>query len=587
MTIVRRSLPLFLVLLVAPLVLGQVDPVGGGGFTPPQISIEGSVVKRSGEAVEGVVVATIPETWHINSARPLDDFAIPTVLTLDPATAVLSGVQYPPHETKTFSFSAGNPIAVYEGTVRIPFTARLASGSGSVKATLKYQACNNSVCLPPKSVSTEFSATPGAAASSAGTAAGSPVTAAPPASKSGSQFTPLSQAPPRDRLATAFATSGLPLTLAILFVLGMALNLTPCVLPMVPITMSFFAMQSDGRRSRRFTLSLLYVLGLVVTYSALGVFAALSGAMFGSWLQQPAVLIGLALLMLVLASSMFGAFDIGVPQFIATRAAGRAGLAGAMTMGLFVGIVAAPCVGPVVVSLIALVASIGKPLIGLAMFATLAFGLGFPYLVMLNIMPRPGEWMVHIKKAMGFILVAMAFYFLRPLIGEAGFQYGVAASLLVGAAFLLIVSARGSQARGLRIASGIVLLVSGVAFAMPRGEASKSLVTWEKYDAARLAGAGQPVVIDFFADWCLPCKELDSRTFSDPAVAEELKRFRRVKADLTLPDDPKTEALTRQYAIVGVPTIVFIGSNGEEIRALRLTGFEPPGKFLERARQAR
>ena len=116
------------------------------------------------------------------------------------------------------------------------------------------------------------------------------------------------------------------------------------------------------------------------------------------WLQQPAVLIFFAVLMLVLAASMFGAWEFTVPQFVANRAMGRAGLAGALTMGLFVGIVAAPCVGPAVVALVGLVAAIGKPLIGLAMFAALALGLGFPYLVMLNALPKPGEWMVTIAK---------------------------------------------------------------------------------------------------------------------------------------------------------------------------------------------
>jgi thiol:disulfide interchange protein DsbD len=188
------------------------------------------------------------------------------------------------------------------------------------------------------------------------------------------------------------------------------------VFPLIPITVGFFAMQSDGRRSRRFALSAMYVLGIVITYSVLGVFAAFSGKMFGVWLQSKAVQFGLAGLMVVMASSMFGAWEFRVPQFIANRSGGRAGVAGALTMGLFVGIVAAPCIGPFVVALFALVASIAKPPIGLAMFATLAFGLGFPYLVALNALPKPGEWMVQVKKAMGFVLVAMAVYFLAGVL---------------------------------------------------------------------------------------------------------------------------------------------------------------------------
>lgn len=543
----------------------------GDQVVPPAIKLSGSFSKGSGDQATGVATVTIPAGWHINSAKPLDSFAIPTVLSFDPATAELIEAQYPAHELKAFSFSGDQKIAVYEGTIQIPFTAKVKGDK--IKASLRYQSCNDKVCLPPKTIEGELSV------GAAGTIAG--------ATQNPATFTSLSNAPKGDRLANAFATSGLPLTLLIIFVGGLALNLTPCVFPMIPITMGFFAMQSDGRRSRRFALASLYVLGIVIMYSSLGVVASLGGKMFGAWLQQPAVQIGFAALMLVLASSMFGAFDIGVPQFIANRAMGRAGLAGAMTMGLLVGIVAAPCVGPVVVSLITLVASIGKPLIGFVMFAALALGLGFPYLVMLNALPRPGEWMVQVKKSMGFVLIAMAVYFLRPLIGETWFHYGVAASLLVGAAFLFFMATRSPQARTLRMACAVILLVGGVAFAIPTGKGGADL-TWQRYDQASMLGvpASQPAVIDFYADWCIPCKELDAKTFSDKGVAAELQRFRRVKADLTLPDDPKTKALTKQYGIVGVPTVVFIDSKGNELRDLRLTGFEEPEKFLARARQA-
>jgi thioredoxin:protein disulfide reductase len=571
---------LALILFCAPAALAQFDaPV-----VPPEIKVGGSVAKRAGDQVEGTITVAIPATWHVQSNKPLDAFAIPTVLTLDPATADLVSAQYPQHKIETFAFNSGQKVAVYDGTLQIPFVAKLKPNATTITAKLHYQACNDKVCLPPKDATGTFDVNGGQAPP--------PISSADRRGRlSSNGFVPLSSAPhdakslSDDKLASTFATSGLPLTLLVLFALGMALNLTPCVFPMIPITVGFFAMQSDGRRARRFALSAFYVLGIVIMYSSLGVVASLGGKMFGAVLQQPAVQIGLAGLMLVLASSMFGAFDIGVPQFIANRAMGRAGFAGATTMGLIVGIVAAPCVGPVVVSLIALVASIGKPLIGFVMFAALALGLGFPYLVMLNALPRPGEWMVQVKKAMGFVLVAMAFYFLRPLAGEAIFRYGVAASLLIGAAFLFFMATRGPQARALRIACASLLLVGGVAFALPPAQGAE--LSWEHYDAGMLAAAKQPVMIDFYATWCLPCKELDVRTFSDSRVADELKRFRRVKADLTLPDDPKTLALTKQYAIVGVPTIIFIDANGNERRDLRLTGFEPPEQFLARAKQVR
>ena len=330
----------------------------------------------------------------------------------------------------------------------------------------------------------------------------------------------------------------------------------------------------------------MYVLGLVVMYSALGVMAALGGRMFGAWLQQPLVLLGFAVLMLILASSMFGAFEIGVPRFISNHSQGRAGLLGAATMGLFVGIVAAPCVGPVVISLLTLVAAIGKPLIGGVMFAALAFGLGFPYLALLNFLPRPGEWMVQVKKAMGFILVAMAFYFLRPLTGDEVFRWGVVGSLLIGAIFLF--ASRGTAGRAMRLACASLLLVGSAAFALPRGGGEG--VRWEDYDEKKIAAAvasKRPVVIDFSAAWCLPCKELDAKTFTDAAVIGEMNRFVRIKADLTLADDPKAQALARKHGIIGVPAVIFLGPDGQEIRELRLNQFEGPKEFLARLRQVR
>lgn len=546
----------------------------GVGDAGPKAAISGAIHQRDGEKIEGVVTAVIEDGWHINSAKPLDEYAIPTELTLDPATATLTAITYPQHKMQAFSFSGDKEIAVYEHTITIPFTATLAAGSNVIKASLRYQACNDTVCLPPRTATADIDATK--------------VVAAPAAAQGGGTgFVPLSAAPrdaaaaSGDRLSRTFASSGLPLTLLLLFVGGLALNLTPCVLPVVPITLGFFTMQSDGRRSRRFALSAMYVLGLVVMYSTLGVVAAIGGQMFGAWLQQPAVLIAFALLMLVLAASMFGAYEIQPPRWIANRSQGRAGLAGAATMGLFVGIVAAPCVGPVVISLLTLVASIGKPVIGGVMFAALAFGLGFPYLALLNVLPRPGEWMVQVKKAMGFVLVAMAFYFLRPITGDDVFRWGVALSLLTGA--ILLFASRGTAGRAMRLACASLLLIASAAFAIPRGATDG--VVWETYEPAVLSSSTKPVVIDFYADWCLPCKELDQKTFSDPRVKAEMDRFTRLKADLTLAGNAKTEELTRTYAVVGVPTIAFLDENGKEIRSLRLTGFEGPDAFLARLKQ--
>ncbi|HEY0158750.1 MAG TPA: cytochrome c biogenesis protein CcdA [Thermoanaerobaculia bacterium] len=567
-----------------------------GADATPKATIEGSLHRRAGDDVEGTVKVTIAEGWHVNSNKPLEEFAIPTVLELDPATAELVEPIYPAHQMKAFEFTGGKELAVYDGTFDIGFRAKLKPGATKVTATLKYQACSDTVCLPPNTATADIDVAKLAAAPAASTPA--PGGAA-PASGAGN-FTPLSAAPKGAKssllssdVSGTLASRGLPLTLLAIFVLGLALNLTPCVYPLIPITIGYFSQQSGSSTGRRAALSSLYVLGIAITYSALGVFSALSGKLFGAWLQHPAVLAFFALLMLVMAASMFGAFELQAPQFISKHSGGQSGLAGALTMGLVIGIVAAPCVGPFVISLIALVSSLQSPFLGFLMFFVLALGLGLPYLFLgifsssVSAIPRSGMWMIQVKKAMGFILIAMAFYFVRPLIGDVAFQYGVAASLLVGAAFLFFFS-RSQGAPVWRIAIAILLLVGGVAFAIPRKHATA--VTWTKYDEAALASAkasGKPVVIDFYADWCLPCKELDHKTFTDPRVVGELDRYVRLKADLTSAEDAMTQKLTKQYAILGVPTIVFIDSQGNESQPARLTGFEPPDAFLQRAKQVK
>lgn len=558
------------------------------------LSISGQILSRNGNDVSGVISAKILDGWHVNSATPLDEFVIPTKLSLEGGE--LLSAAYPKHELKQFAFTGGKPLAVYEGEIRIPFTARLKSGATSLAVVVRYQACNDRLCLPPKTVRTDLPLTLAPAGDAAAPAAAATAANAATTSASGSSFTPLSAAPSgaaakpsllSTDIGGTFAAHGLPLTLVAVFILGLALNLTPCVYPLIPITIGYFSSQSKGSRGQRIALSAMYVIGLAITYSALGVFSALSGRLFGAWLQLPAVLIFFALLMLVMASSMFGAFEISVPHFITDRSGGRAGLAGALTMGLLIGIVAAPCVGPFVISLIALVSQLASPLLGFLMFFVLALGLGVPYLFLgifssgLNAIPRSGMWMVQVKKAMGFVLIAMAFYFLRPLLGDGVFRWGVAASLLIGAAFLFFTKTTG--ARVLRLSIATLLLAGGVAFAIP--QRAGSAVRWDRYDDSALAAATsshRPVIIDFYADWCLPCKELDQKTFSDPAIASELQRFVRIKADLTAADDPKVRQLTSQYSIIGVPTIVFIDSRGRELRDRRLTGFEPPERFAAR-----
>lgn len=582
-------------LILASQAAGQSLVLGESRQQPSQVDLTLEFDReeyRTGDEVRGMVIVDIAEGWHINSAAPEDDFAIPTALRIESAAIEVTEIEYPPHVERAFEFAGGELLAVYDGVTPIPFKAvRLSSDETTVRAVLFYQACNDKVCLPPREASIETTLGKGTSGSTVDALAGGE-------SLPSGDFQPLSEAPENGSIfgsdiQRTFESRGMLLTLLAVFVLGLALNLTPCVYPLIPITIGYFSSQQGGRASR-VLLSILYVIGIAITYSALGVTSALSGRLFGAWLQSSAVLIFFALLMIVLAASMFGLYEIRVPQFITARSGGKGGYAGALTMGLLAGIVAAPCVGPFVISLIALVSHSGSVPLGFTLFFVLALGLGVPFLVLgifssaANVMPRSGPWLMQIKKAFGFILIAMAFYFLRPVIGDELYRWGIALSLLTGAGFLLFSGGTTRAGNAIRIVSGIVLLSGGIVFAIPPQRGPQ--VDWITYDEAKLEEAraeGRPVIIDFYADWCLPCKELDALTFTDEDVIAESERFVRLKADLTRPGADKTIALTEKYQILGVPTIVFIESSGEESGDVRLVGFEKPEPFLNRMKQIR
>jgi thiol:disulfide interchange protein DsbD len=549
----------------------------------------------AGQPFRLAVVATIEPGWKVNSHTPLEDYLIPTEAAVAPAEGLTFGEPvYPEHKLKKLPFSE-NPLALYDGETVILVEAKAdasaAPGPRSLRATLDFQPCNDAQCLAPTQLEAflDVEVVPAGTPVAAANAALFPLAGArAPDGAAGAQAGP-GAAPAAD--SGPFSGRSLPAILGLVFLAGLALNLTPCVYPLIPITVGFFSRQSEGKTSRTFGLALAYVLGMSVTYSALGVFAALSGSLFGSWLQKPAVLVVIALIVLALALSMFGLYEIQAPHFITDRTGSKAGVLGALTMGLFVGFVAAPCIGPFVISLLTYVAQQGSAALGFGLFFTLAMGLGLPYLVLgtvsgsLKAMPRSGEWMIAVRKVFGFVLVALAAWFLRPLLPERVFEWGVALPLIAGGVWFVFFEKAGSALgwfRGVKIAIGVALLAAAVPFVLPEKEGAG--LAFEPYSDAALAdatAAGKPVVIDFFADWCLPCKELEKFTFTDPGVKEALDGWVLLKADLTKTASPEVAALRTKWNIQGVPTIVFLGPDGKESKP-RVVQFEKPAAFLSR-----
>ncbi|MEO8432891.1 MAG: cytochrome c biogenesis protein CcdA [Acidobacteriota bacterium] len=546
------------------------------------LTVEAAIASASPGAGTLRVEGAIAAGYHVNSHVPSEDYLIPTAIRITAAPGLNPGnPKYPAGQMKKFSFS-DKPLSVYEGrfTVEVPLTWSGGAPSGGVSGSVDFQACTDTQCYAPASIDFH-AAPPGGSGKSAALAGGA---------------VPLSQAPPGGRAPATSAAGasgdfqrqlnerGLPLVLLATFIGGLALNLTPCVYPVIPLTLSFFAGQTRADGRRPFRLAAVYVLGMATMYSALGVAAALSGRLFGSALQSPWVLGAVAIVLVLLALSMFGLYDLRMPTFLMQKAGARSGAAGAYGMGLLVGVVAAPCVGPFVLGLLAFVAARQQVGLGFLFFFVLSLGLGLPYLFLgafsgsLARLPRAGMWMESVKKIFGWVLLAMAAYFLRPAIPAPYGGWLLPAVLAAGALFLLV------RAGGLRLAprlSAAILFLAAAAFFAPHSTSAAQPV-WRPYEPMAVASAGRPAIIDFSAAWCVPCRELDEKTFSDARVRAALEGRSLYKADLTRADAPETAALTEKYAILGVPTIVFLDAAGAERRDLRLVGFENADDFLAR-----
>jgi thioredoxin:protein disulfide reductase len=266
-------------------------------------------------------------------------------------------------------------------------------------------------------------------------------------------------------------------------------------------------------------------------------------------------------------------------------------------MGISMGIIAAPCIGPFVIGLLTYAAASGSTVKGFLMFFVLSIGLGLPYLFLalfsgrIASLPRSGEWMIDVRRIFGIVLIAMAVYFLNPLIGEKAFRILFSATLFLGGLSLIVFGRSAESHRVFRVIKYIVAIamIAAAVWTGKPGPAGVPVLPWQHYSDGLLAAArdsGKPVVIDFYADWCIPCRELDETTFRDQRLQQYKGRFVFLKADLTLNVSEASEGARERYGIRGVPTIVFLGPSGEELSSLRLTGYEKPDFFIARMERA-
>ncbi len=573
-------------------------------FSQPQVvsvTTDKNYVKSLAGSVFNVILnAKVEKNWHINSNKPNDDFLIPSEIFLKGNGISLSKIKYPEAHNIKLSFS-DSPVSVYEGSVIFDITISVdknaVSSKQNVEIKLNYQACNDESCLPPNSAKANFELEiiPESKANISEVKINDSLKET--SQKIETFFSEKVEDKPQpieelkdgeNSLANTLESSGIILSLIFVFLGGLALNLTPCVYPLIPITIGYFGGQSEGKTSRLFLLGVLYVLGMAITYSVIGVITALSGAVFGTLLQNPIVIVAIVLIFVALALSQFGVYEFKLPDKLVMKAGGaKGGIMGAFFMGLTMGIVAAPCIGPFVLGLVTYVAAKGDPFYGFLMFFVLALGLGLPYLLLalfsgkIKKLPRAGDWMEGVKHIFGFLLLGMAFYFVDPILPKSIQGFSLPIFGIIAAIVILFFDKTANHIKGFKlfkvIFSLVVLSISIYALVPSK----KLEPEWKKFTIASYEESlknNQAMIIDFYADWCIPCKELDALTFSDSRVVKELENYTTYKVDMTKIND-ENEELRKKFNVVGMPTVLIINSKGEEIH--RLTGFVDAEEFLK------
>lgn len=416
------------------------------------------------------------------------------------------------------------------------------------------------------------------------------------------------------RIAELFR-GGFGLLIASFFGFGLLLAFTPCVFPMIPILSGILIPHGERlTHMRGFLLSLAYVLGMAITYAVAGVVAGLVGTMLSSALQNPWVLGAFAIVFVVLALSMFGLYELQMPVALQTRLASASShlhgghFASVFAMGILSALIVGPCVAAPLAGALLYIGQSGNTVLGGAALFAMALGMGAPLLVVGAstgaLLPKSGPWLENVKKVFGVVLLGVAIYLISPVVPAAVHLLLWAALLIVSAIYLHAVDPLPHDASGLLKlwkGIGVIALLAGVALLVGALSGGRDVLqplsglrvgaapirsptlfqrvnNVDEFTRALRAAQGKPVMLDFYADWCVSCKEMERDTFSAPPVQSRLAQIVKMQADVT-ENTAEDQALLKRFGLFGPPGMLFFDRHGSEIRALRVIGFEDADKF--------